>query len=46
MWDPWVDSSDIMKIKDEYEWDKIPQLFFIGCKHEACGKSFILCLVR
>jgi len=35
MWDPWIDNNDIMKVKDEYEWDKIPQLFFIGCKHEA-----------
>ena len=42
MWDPWVDSSDIMKIKDEYEWDKIPQLFFIGCKHEVWKEFYFM----
>ena len=35
MWDPHVDDSDIMKVKDEYEWDKVPQLFFIGTKHKT-----------
>jgi UDPglucose 6-dehydrogenase len=35
MWDPYIDNSNIMKVKDEYEWDKIPQLFFIGTKHKA-----------
>ena len=35
MWDPYVDDSDIMKVKDEYEWDKVPQLFFIGTKHKT-----------
>ena len=35
MWDPYVDNSDIIKVKDEYEWDKVPQLFFIGTKHKT-----------
>jgi UDPglucose 6-dehydrogenase len=35
MWDPWVDETDIMKVKDKFKWDTVPQLFFIGCKHEA-----------
>jgi len=42
MWDPWVDNSDIMKMKDEYEWDKVPQLFFIGCKHEVWKEFYFM----
>ena len=42
MWDPWVDSSDIMKVKDEYEWDKKPQLFFIGTKHEVWKEFYFM----
>jgi len=42
MWDPWVDNSDIMKVKDEYEWDKVPQLFFIGCKHEVWKEFYFM----
>ena len=42
MWDPWVDETDIMKVKDKYEWDKIPQLFFIGCKHEAFNSFYYM----
>jgi len=42
MWDPWVDATDVMKVKDEYEWDTIPQLFFIGCKHEAFNSFYYM----
>jgi UDPglucose 6-dehydrogenase len=42
MWDPHVDDSDIMKVKDEYEWDKVPQLFFIGCKHEVWKEFYFM----
>ena len=42
MWDPWVDNSDIMKVKDEYEWDKKPQLFFIGTKHEVWKEFYCM----
>jgi len=44
MWDPWVDDSNIMKVKEEYEWDKVPQLFLLVV-NTKCGKSFILCLI-
>ena len=42
MWDPYVDNSDIMKVKDEYEWDKIPQLFFIGTQHKAFTEFYFM----
>jgi len=42
MWDPWVDATDIMRIKDEYEWDTVPQLFFIGTKHEAFNSFYYM----
>ena len=42
MWDPWVDATDVMKVKDKYEWDTIPQLFFIGCKHEAFNSFYYM----
>ena len=42
MWDPYVDDSNIMKVKEEYEWDKIPQLFFIGCKHEVWKEFYFM----
>jgi len=42
MWDPWVDTIDIMKAKDKYKWDKVPQLYFIGTKHEVF-KKFEFC---
>jgi UDPglucose 6-dehydrogenase len=42
MWDPWVDDNDIMKVKDKYEWDKVPQLFFIGTKHEVWHEFFFM----
>ena len=42
MWDPYVDNSDIMKVKDEYEWDKIPQLFFIGTQHKAFTEFYFI----
>ena len=42
MWDPWVDATDVMKVKDEHEWDTIPQLFFIGCKHEAFNSFYYM----
>ena len=42
MWDPWVDDSNIMKVKEEYEWDKVPQLFFIGCKHEVWKEFYFM----
>ena len=42
MWDPWVDDTDVMKVKDKYEWDKIPQLFFIGCRHEAFNSFYYM----
>jgi len=42
MWDPWVDATDVMKVKDEYEWDTIPQLFFIGTKHEAFNHFYYM----
>jgi len=35
MWDPYVDSVDILKLAKEYGWEERPQLFFIGTKHEA-----------
>ena len=42
MWDPYVDSSDIMKVKDDYKWDKIPQLFFIGTQHKAFTEFYFM----
>ena len=42
MWDPYVDSSDIMKVKDDYKWDKIPQLFFIGTKHKTFTEFYFM----
>ena len=42
MWDPWVDDNDIMKVKDKYKWDKVPQLFFIGTKHEVWHEFFFM----
>jgi UDPglucose 6-dehydrogenase len=42
MWDPWVDDNNIMKVKEEYEWDKVPQLFFIGCKHEVWKEFYFM----
>ena len=42
MWDPWVDDSDIMKVKEQYEWDKKPQLFFIGTKHEVWKEFYFM----
>ena len=42
MWDPWIDSPDIMKVKEEFKWDKEPQLFFIGCKHEAFKEFYFM----
>ena len=42
MWDPYIDSSDIMKVKDEYEWDKIPQLFFIGTQHKTFTEFYFM----
>ena len=42
MWDPWVDDSDIMKVKDKYEWDKKPQLFFIGTRHEVWKEFYFM----
>jgi UDPglucose 6-dehydrogenase len=35
MWDPWVDKGDTMEVVKKYDWDKEPQLYFIGCKHEV-----------
>ena len=35
MWDPWVDKEDTMEVVKKYDWDKEPQLYFIGCKHEV-----------
>ena len=31
-----------MKIKDIYKWDKEPQLFFIGTKHEAWKEFYFM----
>ena len=42
MWDPYIDNSDIMKVKDEYEWDKIPQLFFIGTQHKTFTEFYFM----
>jgi len=42
MWDPWIDETDVMKVKDKYEWDTIPQLFFIGTKHEAFNSFYYM----
>ena len=42
MWDPWIDATDVMKVKDKYEWDTIPQLFFIGTKHEAFNSFYYM----
>ena len=42
IWDPWIDNNDIMKVKDNYKWDKEPQLFFIGTKHEAWKEFYFM----
>ena len=34
IWDPFVD-GDLKKYNDLYRWNKEPQLFFIGTKHEV-----------
>jgi len=41
MWDPYVD-EDITKVKEIFKWDKEPQLFFIGCKHEAFKQFYFM----
>ena len=42
MWDPYIDDSNIMKVKDDYKWDKIPQLFFIGTKHKTFTEFYFM----
>ncbi len=42
MWDPWVDVMDINKAKEKYEWDSVPQLYFIGTMHKIF-KNFKFC---
>ena len=42
MWDPLVDQMDISKAKEKYEWDKVPQLYFIGTMHKIF-KKFEFC---
>lgn len=43
MYDPWVDNENLEDKISEYQWDKIPQLFFIGTKHEI-WKKFNFCV--
>ena len=43
MWDPWVDATDVMKVKDKYEWDIFHNYFLLelNTKHLIL---FIICL--
>jgi UDPglucose 6-dehydrogenase len=35
MWDPWVDKEETFKVIQDNKWDKEPQIYFIGTKHEV-----------
>ena len=35
MWDPWVDKEETFKVIQDNKWDKEPQTYFIGTKHEV-----------
>jgi|TARA_R100000482_G_scaffold71406_1_gene27111 UDPglucose 6-dehydrogenase len=40
IWDPWVDEEDTDIVAKKYNWDKEPQLYFIGTKHEVWNKFY------